>query len=79
MLMLSNVTALLDQLSAVLGTSGAPPLLAIVIVLCSLLLVNSLMYVALSHVLYAILLRRMGLKLHGMPARLERLLGGLAM
>lgn len=46
-LMVTNVYALLDQLSGVLGTSGAPPPLAVAVVLCSLLFVNSLMYVAL--------------------------------
>ena len=77
MLMLNNVYALLDQLSALLGTTGSPPLLAVAIVLCSLLFVNSIMYVALSHVLYAIMLRGMGLELHGAPKSLERFIAGL--
>lgn len=46
-LMVTNVYSLLDQLSGVLGTSGAPPPLAVAVVLASLLFVNSLMYVAL--------------------------------
>ncbi len=44
-LMMTNVYSLLDQFSAVLGTSGAPPPLAVAVVLASLLFVNSLMYV----------------------------------
>lgn len=75
--MLSNVYSLLDQLSAVLGTTGAPPLLAVGVVLCSLLFVNSLMYVALMHLLYAIMLRGMGLTLPRMPAFAQRAVGQL--
>lgn len=44
-LMMANVYALLDQLSALLGTSGAPPPLAVIVVMASLLFVNSLTYV----------------------------------
>lgn len=44
-LMVSNVYALLDQLASVLGTTGAPPPLAVAVVLASLLFVNSLLYV----------------------------------
>ena len=77
MLMLSNGYALLDQLSAVLGTAGSPPLMAVAVVLCSLLFVNSLMFVALSHVLYAIMLHSMGHQLHSMPKFVERLVAGL--
>ncbi len=47
MLMVTNVYSLLDQLSVVLGTTGSPPLLAVLVVLCSLLFVNGLMYVML--------------------------------
>jgi len=75
--MLTNIYSLLDQLSAVLGTTGSPPLLAVAVVLCSLLFVNSLMYVSLMHVLYAIILRGMGLTLHRMPATVERFVGQL--
>lgn len=59
-LLLSNVTALLDQCSALLGTAGAPPPAAVATVLCCLLFVNALMYCLLMHVLYAIVLRALG-------------------
>ena len=42
------------------------------VVMFSFLLVNCLMYVALLHVLYAILLRSMGYKTMRMPAFLEK-------
>ncbi|KAL4425847.1 hypothetical protein ABPG75_009863 [Micractinium tetrahymenae] len=75
MLMLTNVYALLDQLSVVLGTTGSPPLLAVSVVLCSLLFVNGLMYVMLMHILYAIMLKGMGLSLHRLPRFAERFVG----
>ncbi|KAL4445767.1 hypothetical protein ABPG77_008966 [Micractinium sp. CCAP 211/92] len=75
MLMVTNVYSLLDQLSVVLGTTGSPPLLAVLVVLCSLLFVNGLMYVMLMHILYAIMLKGMGLKLHRLPRFAERLVG----
>lgn len=121
MLMVTNVYALLDQLSAMLGTTGSPPLLAVIVVLCSLLFVNGLMYVMLmvraekrgcmilsegmqraphallpprppskhltylpppahrvQHVLYAIMLKGMGLRLHRLPRFAERLVGQIA-
>jgi hypothetical protein len=77
MLMLSNIYALLDQLSAALGTTGSPPLMAVVTTLCSLLFVNGVMYVFLMHMLYAILLRGMGITLHGMPKFAQRFLAGI--
>lgn len=77
-LMLANVYALLDQLAAGLGLGGAPPPMAVAVVLCSLLFVNALMYVALMHVLYAIMLRAMGLgDAMRLPAFVQRFVAGL--
>lgn len=78
MLMLTNVYSLLDQLSALLGATGAPPPLAVAVVLASLLFVNSLMYVFLMHVLYAIMLKSLGYTMHRLPRFAERFVGGLA-
>lgn len=61
-----------DQLSSTLGHSGAPSLLAVGTVLGSLLLVNSLIYVGMLHVLYSIMLRGMGLEMSPMPAAVQR-------
>ena len=63
-----------DQLSAVLGTSGAPSPTAVVVTIASLLFVNSLLYVSLMHVLYSILLRGMGLRVDRMPGFVSRML-----
>jgi len=49
-----------DQLSAFLGTSGAPSTAAVTVTLVSLLLVNALFYCALMHLLYVLILRGMG-------------------
>ncbi|PRW59295.1 hypothetical protein C2E21_2172 [Chlorella sorokiniana] len=77
-LMMTNVYSLLDQLSVALGTSGAPPPLAVAVVLASLLFVNSLMYVFLMHVLYAIMLRAMGMgQQMRLPKFAERFVAGL--
>ena len=77
MLMLTNVYSLLDQLSAVLGATGAPPPLAVAVTLCSLLFVNSIFYVALMHLLYAIMLRGLGITLPGVPRFAQRLVAGI--
>jgi len=62
-LMMSNVHALLDQMSALIGTSGAPSPLTVAITIGSLLFVNSLFYVAMTHVLYSIVLKGLGYEL----------------
>ena len=62
-----------DQASAFLGTSGAPPPVAVAATIASLLLVNSLFYVFLMHLLYALLLRGMGYATGPLPRFAERL------
>lgn len=62
-LMMSNVHALLDQMSALIGTSGAPSPMTVAITIGSLLFVNSLFYVAMTHVLYSIVLKGLGYEL----------------
>jgi hypothetical protein len=65
--------ALQDQMSALLGASGAPPPAVVRVVIGSLLAVNAALYVALMHVLYAVLLRAMGYKVAAVPRLVERL------
>lgn len=76
-LMVANAHALLDQLSASLGTSGAPSPAAVVVTLASLLFVHSLFYVSLLHVLYAILLAGLGLDMgyERLPGFVRRMVG----
>lgn len=78
-LMVANAHALLDQMSAALGASGAPSPAAVLVTLASLLFVHSLFYVSLLHVFYAILLRGLGLDMgwERMPRFVQRMLGGL--
>lgn len=57
-----------------MGSSGAPSLLAVSITIGSLLLVNSFVYVAMMHVLYAVLLRSMGMQGSPMPAAVYRMI-----
>jgi hypothetical protein len=61
-----------DQLSSTLGYSGAPSFLAVTITIASILLVNSVIYVGMMHVLFAILLKGMGLEISPMPAAVQR-------
>ena len=49
-----------DQLSAAMGTSGAPSTTAVVSMIFALLLVNSLCYCFLLHVIYRMFLGAMG-------------------
>ncbi|KAK9841411.1 hypothetical protein WJX74_005258 [Apatococcus lobatus] len=58
--LLNNVYSLVDQLAAFVGASGAPSPAVIVCVVGSMLVVNALLYTALMHVLYAILLGNLG-------------------
>jgi hypothetical protein len=72
--MLSNVHALLDQVSAALGTSGAPSTVAVTCMIFALLLVNGFCYVALLHVLYRVMLASMGFKLGPLPGIVRKYL-----
>jgi Na+/serine symporter len=74
--MLSNVHALLDQISAALGTSGAPSTTAVVSMIFALLLVNSFCYVFLLHVVYRIALVAMGFKMGPLPGIVRKYLYG---
>jgi hypothetical protein len=74
-LMVANVHALLDQSAALLGAAGAPSPAAVLVTLASLLAVNSVFYIFLLHVLYAALLRPMGLAAGREPAFARRLTG----
>lgn len=65
--------SLKDQLSAFVGTSGSPSLMAVTITLMSLLAVNSLFYCFMMHVLYMILLRSMGYDTGPAPSIVARL------
>jgi hypothetical protein len=58
--LLANVHALLDQLSAAVGASGAPSPSAVASMIFALLLVNGCCYVFLLHVLYTLILGGMG-------------------
>ncbi len=62
-----------DQFSALLGSAGAPPPLVVKVVIGSMLGVNAALYIALMHVLYAVLLRGMGFSLAPAPRLVERL------
>jgi hypothetical protein len=72
--MLSNVHALLDQISAALGTSGAPSTAAVVSMIFALLLVNGFCYVFLLHVLYRVMLASMGFQLGPLPGLVRKYL-----
>lgn len=61
-----------DQMNAFIGASGAPPPTVVIVVLCSLLVVNAVLYIFLMHVLYTVLLRSMGYTVASMPAFVER-------
>ena len=62
-----------DQLAAFVGASGAPSPAVIVCVVFSMLVVNALLYTALMHVLYAILLGNLGYPIT-VPAIVSRFL-----
>ena len=68
-----------DQIPSNLGATGAPSMLTVSITIASLLLVNALVYVGVMHVLFAVLLRGMGLEISPMPAVVHRYIyrGGL--
>lgn len=61
-------------MSSLIGTSGAPSLTAVVVTMTSLLFVNALVFVVLTTLLYAIVLRAMGYVPPSLPAFLERLM-----
>ncbi len=56
------VVCLQDQLSAAVGASGAPSVTAVICMIFALLLVNSLCYNFLLHVIYWLVLSGMGFR-----------------
>ena len=54
---LNNVYSMLDQISVAVGSSGAPSTSAVACLLFSLLLVNSVIYCFLLHVVYRLILQ----------------------
>lgn len=71
-LLISNAHALLDQLSVYVGASGSPSFTVVAVTLCSSLIVNSLFYVFLMHILYKLLLEGMGYKTGVGPKFLQK-------
>jgi len=67
-----DVTTLQDNMSAWMGTSGAPSYSSVAITLVSMLAVNSLFYVFMMHILYAIMLKSMGYPTQPLPKILQR-------
>jgi hypothetical protein len=61
-------------MSSLIGSSGAPSLTAVVVTMTSLLFVNALVFVVLTTLLYAVVLRAMGYAPPSLPAFLERLM-----
>lgn len=74
--LLANVHALLDQMSAAVGASGAPSPSAVASMIFALLLVNGCCYCFLLHVLYSLILGSMGYadRLPGIPGIVRRFL-----
>jgi hypothetical protein len=74
--LLANVHALLDQMSAAVGASGAPSPAAVASMIFALLLVNGSCYVFLLHVLYTLILGSMGYaaQLPAIPGLVRRFL-----
>jgi hypothetical protein len=66
-IVLHNVHSMLDQISATIGATGAPSSTAVACMLFSLLLVNSVIYCFLLHVIYRLVLQSMGFKLGPLP------------
>jgi len=62
-----------DNMSSWIGTSGSPSFLGVAIALASMLIVNSLFYVFMMHVLYTMILKNMGYKVNPLPQFLQRL------
>lgn len=62
-------------MSAFIGTSGAPSIMAVTITLISLLAVNSIFYCFMMHILYMILLRSLGYDTGPPPKFVTRLIG----
>jgi len=73
-ILLSNVYTMLDQISAAIGAAGAPAPLAVISMIFSLLLVNSLAYCFLLHVFYRIILQYMGYKMGPLPGVVKKYL-----
>jgi hypothetical protein len=74
--LLANVHALLDQMSAAVGASGAPSPSAVASMIFALLLVNGCCYCFLLHVLYSLILGSMGYagRLPAIPGIVRRFL-----
>lgn len=72
--LLANVHALLDQLSAAVGFSGTPSVVAVVSMIFALLLVNGLCYVFLLHVIYWFVLTGMGYQMGPLPNMIKKYL-----
>lgn len=66
-IVLHNVHSMLDQISATIGSTGAPSSTAVACMLFSLLLVNSVIYCFLLHVIYRLVLQSMGFQLGPLP------------
>ena len=66
-IVLNNVHSMLDQISATIGATGAPSSTAVACMLFSLLLVNSIIYCFLLHVIYRLVLQSMGFQLGPLP------------
>lgn len=62
-----------DNMSSWIGTSGSASFLGVAIALVSMLVVNSLFYVFMMHVLYTMILKNMGYKVNPLPQFLQRL------
>ncbi|KAG1670099.1 hypothetical protein FOA52_013675 [Chlamydomonas sp. UWO 241] len=71
---LNNVYSLLDQVSAAVGAAGSPSTTAVTCMLFSLLLVNSVIYVFLLHVVYRLILQAMGFELGALPGFVQKYL-----
>lgn len=71
-LVLHNLHSLLDQCSAILGTSGAPEPTVIAVVAAFMLAFNSLIYLCFMHLIYTVILRNMGYLTPCLPAFIEK-------
>lgn len=78
-MILAQVTAMVDQLAAAVGVGAAPDILLIQAFAVGIILLNSLCYLALLHVLYALLLGRgrSGTHFGATPVALTRALDNL--
>lgn len=66
-----NTYSLLDQMSSLIGSTGVPSPMVVGITLASVLFVSAMFYVALTHILYAIVLKGLGLDMR-LPKSMEK-------